>query len=79
MTTNTPPTDITRPDRLIMLNLSLKKKAVATGLKSGIVDTITAARVEETNLTPKLSPRKYKKGSKKVASINKGRSSFRIL
>jgi len=49
------------------------------GVKRGIVETITAARLEETNFTPKLSPMKYKKGEKNARIINNLKSFFLIL
>ena len=65
MTNATPAIDSMIPKRLNLVMRSLKKKAVAKGLNKGIVEMITAASVEETSLTPRLSHKKYKNGLKK--------------
>jgi hypothetical protein len=65
MTRATPAIEIMIPKRLNLVIRSLKKKAVAKGLNKGIVEIITAASVEETSLTPRLSHKKYKNGLKK--------------
>ena len=46
------------------------------GAKSGIVATITAAKVDEISFIPKASPRKYIKGSKKAAKRKSLKSLF---
>jgi hypothetical protein len=44
------------PSRFIRVIFSFKKKDEVKEVNKGIVAIITAASVEETNLTPKLSP-----------------------
>ncbi len=64
------------PVRLSQLILERKKSLSVMGANNGMVDTITAPMVEETIFRPKLSPMKYRNGSKKASNKNHLRSTF---
>ncbi len=64
------------PVRLSQLILERKKSLSVMGANNGMVDTITAPMVEETIFRPKLSPMKYRKGSKKASNKNHFRSAL---
>jgi len=59
-----PANDMIIPDIFNSDNFSLKKRNAPIGTKSGIVPMITAARVELIIVSPRLSPIKYRHGSK---------------
>jgi hypothetical protein len=62
MTNATPIIETMIPHKFNWEIRSLKKYAVTKGLNRGIVEMITAERVDETSFTPKLSHKKYRKG-----------------
>ncbi len=70
MIVRTPANEITIPRMFSLVIFVLKKKRSAMGAKRGIVEIITAPIVEDTTVSPKLSPRKYINGSKNASSMN---------
>jgi hypothetical protein len=56
--------------KLVSVNLSLKKYLAGIGVNRGISEIIMDASVGEILLTPKLSPMKYKNGSKNPSKRN---------
>ncbi len=65
----TPAKETKNPNRLTMENLSRNIIKPSQGVKTGIVATITDAKVAVTYFNPKLSPIKNKKGEKKLSII----------
>ena len=66
-----PAKDTISPKRFNLDNLSLRKRKAKKGVKTGIVAIITELMVEETSLSPKLSPKKYKNGLNSADNKNK--------
>jgi hypothetical protein len=63
----------------MILSLSLKNIHAPIVATTGIVEIRTDPTVADTYVNPKLSPRKYRKGSKAASIRNIIRSSFLIL
>ena len=72
----TPEKDINIPKILSFEILSLNVSQPSTGVNTGIVAMITLEIVADVNLTPKFSPKKYRKGLNNALPIRSQRSCF---
>ena len=75
----TPTTDSTMPAMLSFVIFSFRKIYATIGVKSGIVPMIIPAVDASTRVSPLVSPRKYRNGSKKARIMKIGRSFSRIF